>query len=128
TVRFENRYQCRDGSYRWLAWYATLDPVAGELVGAARDVTEEKAQAEALRVSEERLRLFMEATNDAIWDVDIPAGTVWWNEGYDRCFGVRPKETAKSWDWWLERIHPADRERTVQTLKEAIARSEGHWV
>lgn len=127
SVQFENRYQCRDGSYRWLAWYATRDPAADELIGAARDVTDEKARAEALRVSEERLRLFMEATNDALWDVDLVAGTVWWNEGYDRSFGVRPKETANSWDWWLERIHPADRERTVSTLQDAIARNEGHW-
>lgn len=128
TVRFENRYECRDGSYRWLAWYASLDPVAGELVAAARDVTQQKTQAEALRKSEERLRLFMEATNDAIWDVDIAAGTVWWNEGYDRCFGPRPKSTANSWDWWTQRIHPADCERTVQSLKSAIAGNEGHWV
>lgn len=128
TVRFENRYQHRDGSYRWLAWYSALEPVSGELVASARDVTDQKLQAEALRVSEERLRLFVQATNDAVWDIDVVAGTVWWSDGYDRCFGPRPKSSAQSWDWWADRIHPADRGRTVQTLKDAIAGNEGHWI
>ena len=41
TIHFENRYRCRDGSYRWLAW--TASPVVdGCTHAAARDVTEQK--------------------------------------------------------------------------------------
>ncbi|HZI14480.1 MAG TPA: histidine kinase dimerization/phospho-acceptor domain-containing protein, partial [Myxococcus sp.] len=43
TLRFENRYRCKDGGYKWLAWAAT--PVAGEgfMYAAARDITEARA-------------------------------------------------------------------------------------
>ena len=62
TVRFQNRYRCRDGSYRWLAWMS-IRVEDGMIVATARDVTEQKQQADELRTSEERLRLVMEATS-----------------------------------------------------------------
>jgi PAS domain S-box-containing protein len=127
TVRFENRYVCRDGSYRWLAWYAKLEPKSDVIVAAARDVTEQKVQAESLRISEERLRLVMEATNDAIWDIDLQSGTIWWNETYNMCFGRRPKETESSWDWWIEHIHPEDRQRVSSSLRALIEGSDVRW-
>jgi PAS domain S-box-containing protein len=53
TVRFENRFRHKDGSYRWLSWTGVPDR---ELIyGVARDVTAEKAAAERLKVTEEAL-------------------------------------------------------------------------
>ena len=54
TARFENRFRHRDGSYRWLSWTAVPD--RGRIYYVARDITEEKAAAEALRSAEEQLR------------------------------------------------------------------------
>lgn len=45
---FENRYVCRDGSYRWLLWNATPDHEQQVIYGLARDITEIK------RAQEER--------------------------------------------------------------------------
>ena len=45
----------------------------------------------ALRSSEERLRLATKATNDAIWDLDLKAGTVSWNDTYSVLYG-RPDD------------------------------------
>ncbi|WP_455921119.1 PAS domain-containing protein [Pseudomonas putida] len=46
--RFQNRYQHRDGSYRWLAWVAVLEE--GKVYCSARDITTEKDQASSLAV------------------------------------------------------------------------------
>ncbi|MFQ5724235.1 MAG: PAS domain S-box protein, partial [Terriglobia bacterium] len=59
TLSFENRYRCRDGSYRWLSWAAYPLPQQRLIYGAARDVTERKQAEEALRQSSASL----EATN-----------------------------------------------------------------
>jgi PAS domain S-box-containing protein len=53
TVRFENRFRHKDGSYRWLSW--TGVPDRDHLYGVARDVTAEKAAAERLKATEEAL-------------------------------------------------------------------------
>lgn len=45
---FENRYRGRDGDYHWLRWNARTNPESQVIIGAARDVTAEKAAAEEL--------------------------------------------------------------------------------
>ena len=46
ALSFENRYRCKDGSYRWLSWRAVADPVRRVVYASARDTTE-KRHAEA---------------------------------------------------------------------------------
>ena len=52
--RFENRYQHRDGGFRWINW--TASPGDGLVVAVGRDVTEEKEREVALQQTEEKLR------------------------------------------------------------------------
>lgn len=47
TVRFENRYRAKDGSWHWLQWASRSD--GRHIYAAARDVTEQKRLEEDLR-------------------------------------------------------------------------------
>jgi PAS domain S-box-containing protein len=49
TVSFENRYRCKDGSYRWLLWTATPFLALGAIYAAARDITDRKRSEESIR-------------------------------------------------------------------------------
>lgn len=42
ALGFENRYLCRDGSYRWFLWNATPDIIGGVIYSVARDITQSK--------------------------------------------------------------------------------------
>ncbi len=55
VFRFANRYRCKDGSYRWLAWSATLSAADGLIYGSATDVTKSVRMVEALHESNQRL-------------------------------------------------------------------------
>lgn len=51
ALAFENRYMCKDGSYRWFRWNAAPDAGQKVIYSVARDVTETKlADAERERL------------------------------------------------------------------------------
>jgi PAS domain S-box-containing protein len=46
ALSFENRYRCKDGSYRWLLWNATADCERQLIFSIARDITERRRSEE----------------------------------------------------------------------------------
>jgi PAS domain S-box-containing protein len=93
TFAFENRYRCKDGSYRWFLWNAVSIPEQQLIYAVARDITERKRVEEALHESEERFRSLLNGVRDyAIFMLD-PAGNVAsWNEGAKRIKGYETEE------------------------------------
>lgn len=54
ALGFENRYLCKDGSFRWFLWNAAPDVYGRTIYSVARDITERK------RADDERDRLVQE--------------------------------------------------------------------
>jgi len=93
VTSFENRYRCKDGSYRWLLWNA--HPLVDEqlIFASARDMTDRKQVDEKLRQSEQRLRLMIENVKDyAIFMLDPAGRVVSWNAGAERIAGYSAEE------------------------------------
>jgi PAS domain S-box-containing protein len=96
-------------------------------IWAFRDITANKAADLALRESEERFKFVARAVSDAVWDWNVTANTVWWNEGFFTAFGFAPGEIAPSFETWNGRIHPEDRGRVVESIRAAIAGTTEAW-
>ncbi|MGH9714464.1 MAG: PAS domain S-box protein [Candidatus Acidiferrales bacterium] len=71
VISFENRYLCKDGSYKWLSWSASPVVDQGLIYAVARDVTQLKQSERALRLSEERYRLLFESNPHPVWVYDL---------------------------------------------------------
>jgi diguanylate cyclase (GGDEF)-like protein/PAS domain S-box-containing protein len=97
---------------------------------ALQDVVErnERRKAEQqLQESEARFQIVARATNDAIWDWDLVSGQVWWNESTRTLFGYSPEEIGSDVSWWIERIHPDDKERVLAEVQTVIAGAGNFW-
>lgn len=55
TLHFENRYQTKEGSYRWLSWTASPRLEQEMIYCVARDVTQQKQWEVTLRIANEML-------------------------------------------------------------------------
>ncbi|MBN1398362.1 MAG: PAS domain S-box protein [Bacteroidetes bacterium] len=66
VVGFDNRYQCKDGSYRMLSWNSFGVVNRGLIIAAARDITDRNRAEIHLQESEERYRRLVEFSPDAI--------------------------------------------------------------
>ncbi len=89
---------------------------------------ETRARAEAaLKLSEERLRLALEATQDGLWDWNVINGEVYWNPRCYTMLGYAPDEFPMSLDKWFTLVHPADRDLVWPKVRRKLEGEGGSF-
>ena len=123
----EKRYLRRDGSVmRGEMTCCALRGASGEIeciVAVVLDVTEHRQAVEALRISEERLRLAADAAQMGIWQWDLHEDRQQWDERCKALFGL-PAEVSGSFRTWLESLHPEDRPRLEAAVPRFLSGEE----
>ncbi|MBC7377739.1 MAG: PAS domain-containing protein [Burkholderiaceae bacterium] len=99
-------------------------PPVEDVSGAA---IQRPAQA-ALRASEERLRLAVEAGQLGIWDWDIVTNEVTWSDQVYRMHDMAPGSDPGGLEAFRARIHPDDRARVEASMAQSLAGGEPYAV
>ncbi|MBB5694397.1 PAS domain S-box protein [Muricoccus pecuniae] len=130
---FDTEFRLRraDGEWRRVAARGVPvrepDGTVREWVGTNTDITDRRRAEEAQHAIEERYRLAVHATNDAIWDWDLRRDRIEWNEALHKAYGYRPEDVDPAGDWWLDHIHPEDRERVSRSIHAVIDGGGDRW-
>jgi PAS domain S-box-containing protein len=88
AVTFENRYRCKDGTYKWMLWTSTAYADRQLIYAAARDITARKVAEEALWKSQERYRSVIAAMQDGIVMMDADGTIRACNASAERILGL----------------------------------------
>lgn len=92
AISFENRYLCKDGSYKWMLWSATPSLETELIYATARDITERRQMEEELKASEERFRSVTQTAKEAIVLANGSGNIILWNQGAQSTFGYSEEE------------------------------------
>lgn len=85
VLNFENRFRCKNGSYRWFEWRSY--PSGNMIYAAARDITEQNHAAGILKESGEKYRALVETTDTGYVILDGNGNVMDANREYVRLTG-----------------------------------------
>ncbi|MBD2679210.1 MULTISPECIES: PAS domain-containing protein [Nostoc] len=107
----EIEYVTKQGDCFWGNIAAKQITVAGNVMNLVRvtDITARKQAEIALRESEERLQLALEASGDGLWDWNIHTGEVYYSPRYLEMLGYTFDELPHNLSTWKQLVHPQDR-------------------
>ncbi|MBN9390384.1 MAG: DUF484 family protein [Chloroflexi bacterium] len=119
VARHEVRWMIKDGSWRWIRFFArlTLDEensVAG-ISGTLDDITESKLAEEALESEKLRFLQLAENIKDVFWIVDPKLEQVLYvSPAYEEIWGRSRQSVYNYFYSFLEAVHPADYDTVVE--------------
>ncbi len=124
--------KAKDGSFYWIN--ATVTPFVDDegapyqFLGIDTDITDTKLAEEALLLSNERFNYVLDATFDAIWDLDLQKKTIFWGDGYKKLFGYEPGFSAyDAKQDFYDKVHPDDLDGFLNSSQSAIDGNSPYW-
>jgi PAS domain S-box-containing protein len=126
----EYRMVSKDGRVIWFRDESMIIRPEGfdvpVLYGILFDISERKATESALRESEERLRLALEAAHLGMWEWDPETDAVFWDDRHCALFGLNPKGAPATATRFIELVYPEDRDWVRHAVREAMRHDEAY--
>lgn len=88
--------------------------------GISRDITARRRMEEELHLTNQRFSLAAESVGLGVWERDVIAGDLVWDERMYRLFGRTRQDGIPPHEIWGECLHAGDRARIVGELQDAI--------
>ncbi|NBL64146.1 PAS domain-containing protein [Flavobacterium sp. NST-5] len=85
-----------------------------------------KKISQQLQHSNDKYKVITKITSNVIWEHDYATKEVIWGHQLTEMFGYQ--QLNQPTNWWVEKIHPEDRERVLNDFKNFISKKEKLWV
>ncbi|MBS1842465.1 MAG: PAS domain-containing protein [Acidobacteria bacterium] len=126
----EYRMVSKDGRVIWFRDESMIIRPEGMdapvLYGILFDISERKATESALRESEERLRLALEAAHLGMWEWDPETDALFWDDRHCSLFGLDPKQAPATAAKFIDYVHTDDRDWVKHAVREALRTDESY--
>jgi PAS domain S-box-containing protein len=88
--------------------------------GTQRDITEQRRLEQERMAASERLRLAIEAVHLGLWEWDIVADRLSWNDELLEIYGLTREGFTAKYETFAKSIHPSDKERVEKAVARAL--------
>ncbi|MEO7851715.1 MAG: PAS domain-containing protein [Rubrivivax sp.] len=124
SARFETEFRIvrPDGSLRWVACRSHRDNHAGRPVlhGIHLDMTRQRELDSQLQLQQERTKLATQSAGLGIWEMDLDAGTIIWDDQMYRLRGLEPSDPRPPRQIDQQLVSAADYAERVQSIKQHL--------
>ena len=130
--QLEKRYFRRDGSLVWGRLNISLlnSRPSPLVIAIVEEITDKKAAEEALRASEERLRLAQQIAHIGSFDWNIQTGVNTWTPELEAMYGLQPGTFTGTQTAFENLVHADDRASIINLVDRALKTgqpTEGEW-
>src|ERR1700756_274422 len=130
--QLEKRYFRRDGSLVWGRLSISLlnSRPSSVVVAMVEEITDKKTAEEAVRASEERLRLAQQIAHVGSFEWNIQTGVNTWTSELEAMYGLQPGTFTGTQTAFENLVHPDDRAGVVKLVDRALKTgqpTEGEW-
>jgi PAS domain S-box-containing protein len=114
-IYIENRYKCKDDSYKWIEWKVSVIVKEDKFIAVGRDITESKQAPEALLKSEEKYRRLFESLVDVFYQADSSGKITMVSPSITKAAGYKPEEVIGSYlkDYY---VNPDERNKFSELI------------
>jgi PAS domain S-box-containing protein len=122
-ARFDMEYECSSPEVeRWFAMSVTpLLRAEGGAVIAHRNITDRRVAEQQARLQKQNLAEAQRVAHLGSWDWNIVTNELAWSDEVYRIFGLEPQQFGATYDAFLERVHPDDREAVRTAVNRSLS-------
>lgn len=124
AMRVNFRIVAKNGTTRWISHICQpIYDAKGCCQGrrsSNRDITDLKTVEERLAMSENRLRLALDASSDGVWDRNLMTDEVYCGDNWLSVLGFTAKDCQELRLSWEELLHAEDKSRVLKAREEHI--------
>ncbi|MGH3065484.1 MAG: PAS domain S-box protein, partial [Gaiellaceae bacterium] len=128
TYQMEKRYLHRLGHAVWILLSVSLVRETGGsplyFISQIQDISERKSVEQEIARSEARLAEAQQIARIGSWEWDVPSNVVAWSDELYRIFGLEPDSAGLTYDTYLEKLHPQDRDLVDETVRRSFETGE----
>lgn len=118
---YEKQFFRKDGSRVWVYLSDVMLPGPEKhIIAFVLDITKRKNAEEALRKSEASLKRSQAIAHLGSWEFNLVTNHISWSDEVYRIFGLKPQEFSATYEEYLSRIHPEDRDAVDSAYKKSV--------
>ncbi|MBS1744339.1 MAG: PAS domain S-box protein [Bacteroidetes bacterium] len=129
TVITEDELVLKDGTKKYFLanWFLIPGKPYRLIGGQAIDITEKKMAQEYIEKMHERFTYVVNASSDAIWDLDLRTNEIYRSDAFSKISGYSKEEIEPTLEWWFNKIHPEDKQRVHDKVEADLANHSTTW-